>query len=255
MQSNVGTKYRTSQSGFTLVEIAIVLAIITILLGGMLAPLGSAREQILRKQTDKQLSMIRESLLGFAASHRRLPCPASHKSGGEEVFQTGSSSDGGECKVTHGFIPATTLALSGPRNEDALLIDSWGNPFRYSVGGGSADESEAVTLTNGIAEQGMPEIEGHFTICQGVVGGCSGKIATQVPAVFFSMGGNWNLTDSSLQKENAGESALGKYPIANDVHFVSTEYSQVAGKEYDDMIYWISENVLFTRLIEAGVLP
>ena len=52
-------KNRTS-SGFTLIEVAIVLVIIGLLIGSLIVPLGSQRETINIKQARQELKMIEE---------------------------------------------------------------------------------------------------------------------------------------------------------------------------------------------------
>ena len=75
--------YRHSAcAGFTLIEIAIVMTIISLLLGAILVPLGGAFEQSQRKTVKAQLEEINDALIGFAAANGRLPCPASGTSAG-----------------------------------------------------------------------------------------------------------------------------------------------------------------------------
>jgi len=67
--------------GFTLVELAIVLVIVTLLAGGMMMSLSSQMDQRARTETEQKLQEIREALIGYAASHIAadgkpyLPCP------------------------------------------------------------------------------------------------------------------------------------------------------------------------------------
>ena len=56
---------RDSFSGFTLVEMAIVMLIIGLILGGLLTPLGTQVENERRKSTRASLSQIRQALIGF----------------------------------------------------------------------------------------------------------------------------------------------------------------------------------------------
>lgn len=70
------TRPSTRASGFTLIELAIVLFIVSLLIGGMLIPLSAQTEIRGHQETDKALATIREALIGFAAINGRLPCPA-----------------------------------------------------------------------------------------------------------------------------------------------------------------------------------
>ena len=55
---------------------------------------------------------------------------------------------------------------------------------------------------------------------------------------------------------HGGGNTLFNYPIASNDVFVAKPYTQIDGDEkFDDLVYWLSENVLYTRMLQAGVLP
>jgi len=64
-------------SGFTLLEMAIVLLIMGLLLGSVMRPMGGAIKERQRSETQMLLVEIREAIIGFASVHRRLPCTVS----------------------------------------------------------------------------------------------------------------------------------------------------------------------------------
>src|SRR5665647_1087323 len=64
------------QNGFTLIEMAMVLMIVGLLLGGMLVPLSAQMDQRNVSDTQKTLSEIKEAIVGFTLANGRLPCPA-----------------------------------------------------------------------------------------------------------------------------------------------------------------------------------
>ena len=64
------------QSGFSLVELTIVLVIVALLSGGLMFGLSGQRDQIQNKEARQQLETIREALIGYAMANGRLPCPA-----------------------------------------------------------------------------------------------------------------------------------------------------------------------------------
>ena len=63
------------QTGFTLVEIAIVLLIVTILLGYTVAMFPIQQELKQYRKVDSELDDIIGHLIGFAQVNGRLPCP------------------------------------------------------------------------------------------------------------------------------------------------------------------------------------
>ena len=256
------------QRGFTLVEISIVLVIVTLLLGALLVPLGGAFEESRRKRTRAQLEEIHEALVGFAVSKGRLPCPATGTSGSLEM-----PVGGGDCTAPNGFVPAATLGLIGDLNEDGLLLDVWGNPLRYSVDQSDVGgESGADFTTAGdLSRVGMSNLSPSLVVCISAstsvtCGGANNMRANQIPAIAFSMGADWNQFSSSQcsssvdQCANVGEadgsSIAAGYPVPGNNIFVSKSYTEREGNEkFDDIVIWVSENLLYTRLIQAGVLP
>ncbi|HEX5463789.1 MAG TPA: type II secretion system protein, partial [Burkholderiales bacterium] len=93
--------------GFSLVEMAIVIVIITLLLGAVLVPLGTQVGQRNTDNTQNMLDNIKNAIIGFAVANGRLPCPASATSNGVE------DGVGGVCNASfNGFVPAATLGIT-----------------------------------------------------------------------------------------------------------------------------------------------
>lgn len=233
---------RHRQRGFSLVELAVVLVVVGLLLGLILKPLGAGYEQTKRHQAMLQLDEIRDSLIGFAAANGRLPCPASLTSAGQEPSP---------CTTAHGFVPSVVLGVSGNFNGSGQLLDPWGHPVRYSVS--LADTTMAGTpgrpdfvSDNEMNEVGMSALKADLVICASAVSAaCSGNEirANQVPAVVYSLGRD--ISDAGHQAEN----------LDDDGVFVVRGYSQIEGDGFDDLVVWLSDSLLFTRLIQAGTLP
>ncbi len=116
------------QSGFTLVEVSIVLLIVVILLGYTLAMFPVQQELKQYRQARSEIDKIKDALIGFAQINGRLPCPALPSTQGKEAG--GGSSN---CDRYGGFVPANTLGLTGRINRDGLMIDPWGQPYRYYI--------------------------------------------------------------------------------------------------------------------------
>ena len=77
-----GLDARHRERGFTLVEIAIAVFIITILLGSILVPLQTQVEQRQVSETQKMLEDIKDALIGHAIVKGYLPCPDKQTAGG-----------------------------------------------------------------------------------------------------------------------------------------------------------------------------
>lgn len=234
----------TRLAGFSLLEMAVVLAILSALLGGILTSLSQSRVVTTRTATEAQLQDIRDALYGFAQANGRLPCPATATSAGAEA-----PLGGGACTQAHGFIPSATLGLSGSVNTANLLTDDWFSPYRYSV---TTANGNAFTTVNGMRSTGMAALAPNLRVCADVA--CTTVIASALPAVVLSLGADWASFDAGdpLEVENSGEATVAGYRMPNDVNFVQSGYIE---DNFDDLLTWLSAPLLYTRLIAAGQLP
>ena len=144
--------------GFTLVEMAMVLLILGLLLGGLLTPLKVSREVAALHERDALLKEAEEALVGFALVRRRLPCADTDGDGLEEY----------PCAATRvALLPWRDLGL---RRNGA---DPWGGALRYGVSGGFV---ERIELTS----------NGTLKVCEEAA--CATRLATAVPALILSTG-------------------------------------------------------------------
>jgi general secretion pathway protein G len=133
---------KSINAGFTLVEIAIVLLIVTILLGYTVALFPKQQELKQYRALNQEMERISAAIVGFAQVNGRLPCPAIPDSGGSEDYDL-INDDG--CDNFGGFVPVNTLGLTGKLNQDSLLLDPWGNPYLY-LNPGNQGEIDVYTL-------------------------------------------------------------------------------------------------------------
>lgn len=242
------TSIKSRSQGFTLVEIAMVLLIVALLLGGLVPTISSQIEQRQISETNKQLDEIQQALIGYAITHGRLPCPAAPTATGAE-----SPLGGGVCANPYnGFVPAATLGLSGT-DSAGYAVDSWGNRIRYAVTQANAN---AFTTTSGMSTTGISNLLPDLLVCStatGIVGtSCAAGAALTsnpgVPAVIFSTG------------KSGGQGSAGIDEAANlngDIVFVSHTQTPVgsANGEFDHIVIWMSPNTLINRMVVAGQLP
>lgn len=252
-----------SQKGFSLVELSIVILIMGLLLGGLMMPLSVQRDNARLRDGADQLATIQAAIEGYALVNGHLPCPATPASAGAALAA------GGGCTTQHGFVPSTTLDLSGQRNADNLLLDPWGSPVRYSVTrtDSNSDGTWDFVTPGEMRVVTMPALQPDLVICSTAAGSsataCAGSnetLSASAPVVIYSLGKDWSSFSSADQQENVGTTLGGgasgaNYQVASDTVFVSRGASRLAGNEYDDLIVWLSPNTLFGRLVEAGHLP
>lgn len=119
--------------GFTLIELAIVLFVVSLLLGGMLTPLGRHIAERQSAETRRALEEARTALVGYALARRELrgvghlPCPDMRDAGPEGIANDGLEDrlPDGRCARRFGNLPWATLALAPG--------DAWGNHLSYAV--------------------------------------------------------------------------------------------------------------------------
>jgi len=139
--------------GFTLIELAVVLTIVAMVIGGLSIPIGKHFVEKQYADTQANIDKAMEAIVGFAIQNRRLPCPdiatatSDNRDGIEDVDVNTTSGliDGCSAKgvntgafnytnssdasgASWGDLPWQTLGLSAPNNSDA-----WSHRLRYAV--------------------------------------------------------------------------------------------------------------------------
>jgi len=250
---------RGESIGFSLPELAIVLVVVGLLAGGMLMPLATQIDLRRTAETRSSLHQAREALQGFAVANGRLPCPAAAGAGGAEAGVGACPlSVGG---VADGFLPGVTLGLS-PSDNQGYVLDAWGNRLRYAVTAAPAAAPGSFTTSNGIAkfwrENGSPPAA-DLQICRDSVSisrpgsanaDCTAgsALSRAAVAVVFSTGRN---------SATAGRGADEAANLNGDRVFVAHEEAPAGapGGEFDDLLVWLSPNILYNRMVAAGRLP
>lgn len=257
------------QRGFTLVELALVLLIVSLLLAGILMPLAIQRELRSYADTKKTMDQINEALMGFALVNGRLPCPAS---GSVADGTAGAGTEllvGNVCTSYTGVIPWATLNVPE--------TDEWGGRFTYRVTSAFADAIAAATYPCGPA---IAPTQSSFALCD------SGdmKIRSRtpapakmaydltnatLPAVFISHGKNGKGAFLSNGTQIApAPNTTDEYTnsLSTTVSFFSREKqeassgcSDTAGAtpmcEFDDVVAFVPLTTLLNRMVVANKFP
>jgi prepilin-type N-terminal cleavage/methylation domain-containing protein len=139
--------------GFSLVELAVALAIIALLIAGALIPLSTQMDVRNAADTRRSMESIREAIIGFAQANGRLPCPADgtvpaggadaagRPAGAEQLTPTTLPPPAtAACTNSFGVVPWTTLGVPE--------TDSWGRRFSYWVSPIFADGLGVGTYNN-----------------------------------------------------------------------------------------------------------
>lgn len=228
--------------GFTLIEIAVGLFIVSLILGSILIPLGTQVEQKQLSDTQKSMEEAKEALVGYTIANGYLPCPdlttgANSNDGQEDVTA-------GACTSTEGNLPWATLGVTG--------VDSWGNRIRYRADPTYSSHSTPFILTSNSALRVCTNAACSTLLTSGTAG--QGAVA-----VLMSHGKNGlgaiNSTTNAAYPAPTGADELAN--TDNNTIFVSRTQSAAGSTagEFDDIVIWLSKNLLFNRMVAAGKLP
>ena len=242
-----------TQKGFTLTELAVVLVVIALLLGGLIIPLGIQRDIENQKTTARQLTGIRDALIGFVVTYGRLPCPDTDTdpaAAGYGLEEATCNSD----LATEGFLPWKTL---GTAEHDAWGT-SWSTAaqprlghWRYRVERDYTDAALLRTLIlNSDNNNEQPCSGGSIPPafsddCLTILNNSNQRLYANRErpiAIVYSAG-----QDQQVNGENASFEARR---TANP-----TYQSDVPTANFDDQLIWLTRNNLINLLISVGKLP
>jgi prepilin-type N-terminal cleavage/methylation domain-containing protein len=208
--------------GFTLVEMAVVMVILGLLLGGLLIPLSAAREISEGRAAEAAAREIRDALLGYAAIHGVLPCPDTERNPAAEAY--GRADIACAHPLEEGFLPFKTLGLAE--------ADPWGARWRYRVDAHFADAAQPIRFATPLGEasgSGALRVYNHE-------GAYLTTLDERPVAIFYSTGPN-----TRPDGRNSSFEALG-----------GDYESGTPTPEFDDRLHWLARPLLFNRLIAAG---
>ena len=226
-----------SQKGFSLIEIAIVLVVLGLLLGGLLGPLSVRVEQQERAKTQALLEEIKEALLGYAAINGFLPCPTTEGNPTSPVYGVADATCPPAGATTDGYLPWKTLAVSP--------TDAWGRPrtaptdpwrgyWRYRVDGAFVGPALITMITTTVDALEVQDGAGNKLTAT----------SERPIAIVFSAGGQDRDNPPDLKDED-GENAV----------YDNIYEAGLFGPNFDDMTTWLSRPLLFNRMLMAGKLP
>ena len=230
-------KTSPSHTGFTLVEMAVVLLILTLLAGSLTVGLSRHATRRAATATDEALDEARDALLGYVVRKGFFPCPAKSPTDGTE------DRDAGTCKKTVGLLPWATLGIQG--------VDGWAHRLRYAA---TLKYTSKITGTD----------DGDIEIVTRNLDGAELKLTTEggkTPVVILSHGsngfgaidqdGNVLLAPPTGTDEARNASGDGRQFYSRPL----SENTGTSGGAFDDRITWLSPNLIAHRLITVGRLP
>lgn len=253
------------QQGFTLVELALVMGIVALLLGGLMVPVARMLEQKATATTQAALDTAQQAILGYALLNQRLPCPAAGSDGVASTYDTvnGCSPHPAPAfsdlaDASWGYLPWATLGVSG--------ADAWGNRLRYTV-------STPLTNTNSLTATQLRNSNLITITCTmqaiGNIPSCFSGTTSMQPATnatfvvyshgkngrgAVSMDGETNIAAPpalSDEIQNLPDASTGTTASRRNFVFrFRTDATHAAG-EFDDLMVWMPANLLAAKLLAA----
>jgi prepilin-type N-terminal cleavage/methylation domain-containing protein len=241
---------QTSQSGFSLLEIAVVLIIMSAIAGYGISILRATLDTRMYSQTADKQRAIKDALTGFLLRNKRLPCPARPDATGaaQGAEPAGACLTVGTTGVSTGLLPYATLQLG----QEAAL-DGWGNFLRYSV---------TTDWTTPPANTVLPfrsGITGNISMQNGITGAADTTTPiTQGVIALISYGSNgygaWTVKGTQNQLPAAGTDEFTNLGNNAPGLVIARQQSDTATPNgvFDDVVNVISSDALLSPLINNG---
>jgi prepilin-type N-terminal cleavage/methylation domain-containing protein len=241
--------------GFTLLEMAVVIAIMGIVMAGFVLPmLGQIkmRSQLLElqkyKETNRTLEEVKAALLGYVVANKYFPCPDF------DVVPDGQGGNQSNCntdtKAIEGYVPWVDLGLTKG-------TDAWGNPIRYRVHHNYAyppnPPNSDISSTN--LDVSVPPTLKIKNITDNVISNVN-----TVAIVLLSCGKNGkpdSTTNESNNRtgnqncSNVANPAINNNYYIQDTRNYSTELESIP-TDFDDVVTWVSKYQVINQLTNAG---
>lgn len=224
---------QTRERGFSLLEIAIILAIVSVV-AGMSYSVGVTRLSYARFDgTQTNLKLIETALVTFQKKYQRYPCPALGSAAegaatyGVETLPCNPAScpAGLTCsnQTVIGTLPFKTIGLN-----PELGLDSWGNKVTYAV-----DYAHTVTsdYANGVIR--VNDANGNEITASSVLGRAIFLLASHGP----DGKGAW--TKTGVQHACDATQKDGGNCDGNDIFILGDPNDgDIAANRFDDLIRW-----------------
>lgn len=215
-------------NGFSLVEMAVVLVILAILMGGLLVPLGAQRDVKNYSEARIHLEQIRDALYGYAIINGRLPCSTTTTN---PTDPANYGNEDGTCLLTDppGFLPwkdLGVLEVDSWGTQRSKVVDPWAGYWVYRV--------DPAFTTKFSLSTPASNIDVHKSDGTSLT-----NVAERAIAVICTTGKNLVADGQNATFETAN-------PVYED---------DAQSRNFDDMCIWITRPSLFNRMVNAGKLP
>lgn len=238
------------QSGFSLIEIAVVLGIMGFV-AFMFVPLLASQAQYGKyRETRSRLEPIRNAVIAFIASNKRLPCPAVETLPSTNANYGREAATPGTCTGTtaltggavRGVLPWITLGLTAE-----TVTDGFGRFYTYAV---------TTTQTN-LNVNTVPGMTGIITIHNATPVGPANQTNAGNLAVFIVVSHGSNgyggfVPGNGAQTPFQGGADELENTNTTDVAFVDKGFTDSAANPFDDVVMWVPAHEILALLAPSG---
>lgn len=257
-------KNRWRFSGFTLVEMAIVIMIASVMLSAGLSLLTVKMNAARYEATKKHQEAIKQALINYLGKNQRLPCPATAVAGTEDRDTAATFPP---CVSYSGIVPYQTLGL-----ERAVVLDGWENYITYVISPNPVSTTPpplnawlytfGISAPNGSSDRSLvfwpSNVSGSINIT-----GINTIPNIVVALISYGSNGYGAVNTKSVQNDSTDASAdelinispvtAGTPPTVALVKRDTTD-STAGGGAFDDIVMILSANDLTGPLIASGTL-
>ncbi len=222
------------QRGFTLIEIAVVLLILSVILIAAMGVINAQVKKFGYEQTDKHREVVGEYLKMYLRTNRHLPCADNDQDGIEN--RTGPNpTDACDANAYEGVVPYVTLGL-----DRDLALDGWENFFTYRV-----TPNWTISNTFAIGSGNLGILDNIDTTGAGATEESVVALISHGPngvGAFNISGQNANATDADEIDNQVGTGHANEY----------NKRPVTAGSDYDDLVLALESTDLLSPLFADG---
>lgn len=250
-----------TRSAFSLLELAVVLTILSVVVVFGLDIGRDAMRGADRLQTQEKLSVIQRALDQFAAQNGYLPCPALRSATPSTtvapVFGVESRTGTTGCTVTGditssggvlvGMVPVRTLSLP-----DTYASDAWGNKILYGVSSAHTNSVSAYAGTTGSIIMKSGTVSGTNYNITAQLSDAAGALTEGAGAIYVVVShgpdgkGAYPLFSASAAVACGSTATLTDNENCNgDATFYDSDYNEgsQAASFFDDYVVWGSNQL------------